>query len=51
MSAKKITRAVYQCKCDREPCGHEWETRGDTLPVTCPKCKGANWNKGKEKKK
>ena len=49
MSAKKITRTVYECKCDRPACGHTWTTKGETLPKTCPDCKGLNWNKGERK--
>ena len=33
-------------KCLR--CTHEWFPRSNKLPVLCPKCKSAKWNKKKE---
>jgi hypothetical protein len=35
---------VLSCRCR---CGHEWLTRGRSLPRVCPKCKSPNWDKPK----
>lgn len=32
-------------------CGHEWETRGDKEPLSCPRCKRYDWKRTKEKVK
>jgi predicted Zn-ribbon and HTH transcriptional regulator len=32
-----------------EKCGHQWQQRGATRPVVCPRCKNYNWNKPKRK--
>jgi hypothetical protein len=37
-----------QCKCLRETCGHEWVTKGDKEPQSCPGCKSYVWNKKKK---
>lgn len=36
------------CRCER--CGHEWIPRGEELPVICPKCKSARWNRPRKVK-
>lgn len=41
MSIKPIQ--VNECTCER--CGHEWITRSNCAPTTCPKCKSPYWNK------
>lgn len=46
---KRITIKAWACKCDREPCGHEWTTQGDQLPKVCPACKALTWNQGKRR--
>ena len=33
------------CKCLRISCGHEWKTRTEEVPATCPKCKSYVWDK------
>lgn len=40
---KKVVKWLYDCRCER--CGHEWETKEDQLPLTCPKCKSPYWNR------
>jgi hypothetical protein len=50
MSAKRIRVKAWACKCEREPCGHEWVTLTDQLPKVCPKCKALTWNKVRGKK-
>lgn len=32
-------------KCKRPSCLHDWEQRGEDLPVRCPRCSSVNWNK------
>lgn len=35
---------IYDCTCDREGCGHSWQTRKAEYPNQCPKCKSWKWN-------
>lgn len=43
MSAIKITKEMYHCKCERSECTYEWEP--ETIPSRCPKCKSRRWNR------
>lgn len=45
MAAKRIKVKAWACKCDREPCGHEWVTLTDQKPKVCPKCKALTWDR------
>jgi len=38
---KEIT--LHKFKCLR--CGHQWYPRKPALPVTCPKCRSAYWDR------
>jgi hypothetical protein len=49
MSAIKITKEIYRCKCEAKgkngiPCPNEWDA--DNIPLRCPKCKSRKWNRG-----
>jgi len=36
-----VTLPIHECK----RCGHRWIPRKEGLPVICPSCKSAYWNK------
>jgi len=44
VSTKRIKIEVYQCRC--EQCGHQWTTKGLSLPRRCPNhaCRSVLWN-------
>lgn len=49
MSAVKITKEMYHCKCDAKHkdgtiCGYEWDV--EELPMRCAGCKSRKWNRG-----
>lgn len=48
-NVQRVEIKVWECGCER--CGHEWETRTDKLPGTCPRCKSPHWNKPKRETK
>lgn len=37
------TQTIFNCKCERKECGHEWVAR--KKPRRCAKCKYYTWNK------
>jgi len=50
MSAIKITKEMYHCKCEAtdkqgKPCAYEWEP--ETPPDRCPRCKSRRWNRAR----
>ena len=44
MSVKPIYPLRYQCKCEWDDCGNEWETDGEFIPDRCYKCGRHTWN-------
>ena len=53
MSVKKITRVVYECRCDLPDCigsGRPWFSDGKKIPDRCSWCKRRTWN-GTDKRK
>jgi len=35
----------FECKCNR--CGHEWVSQRSEVPVKCPNCGSAYWNRAR----
>jgi len=40
---KQAVKRVDCFECTCQICGAEWTTRGNKLPVRCPRCSKQNW--------
>ena len=38
---RRIKVEAWECRCQR--CGHQWQTLGETPPVSCSACKSKSW--------
>lgn len=43
MSATKIMKVMFHCKCDVLKCSYEWDT--EAIPLRCARCKSRRWNR------
>lgn len=37
-----VPKTSFDCTCAH--CGHDWSTRSENIPRSCPKCKRVTWN-------